>query len=120
MLDSIGVPASKLTDGATATNEPGAVYYSCGTQTAERRPPLAADSDAWLLRRRSRPHRTEANGTMLAIVAALAATAAAAEELPADGVVTPTAAQLRWMEDDLGAIGHFNMGTFEGCGIGLQ
>jgi alpha-L-fucosidase len=32
----------------------------------------------------------------------------------------PTAAQLRWMEDEIGAIGHFNMGTFEGCGIGAD
>ena len=24
------------------------------------------------------------------------------------------------MEDEIGAIGHFNMGTFEGCGIGLE
>ncbi len=35
------------------------------------------------------------------------------------GIVVPTAAQLRWMEDEIGAIGHFNMGTFEACGIGL-
>jgi len=32
----------------------------------------------------------------------------------------PTAAQLRWMEDEIGAIGHFNMGTFEACGIGVD
>ena len=24
------------------------------------------------------------------------------------------------MEDEIGAIGHFNMGTFEGCGIGFE
>ena len=33
-------------------------------------------------------------------------------------IAVPTAAQLRWMADEVGAIGHFNMGTFEGCGIG--
>ena len=32
----------------------------------------------------------------------------------------PTAAQLRWMQDEIGAIGHFNMGTFEACGIGVD
>lgn len=32
----------------------------------------------------------------------------------------PSEAQLRWMEDEKGAIGHFNMGTFQACGIGLE
>lgn len=32
----------------------------------------------------------------------------------------PTAAQLRWMQDEIGAIGHFNMGTFQACGIGAD
>ena len=39
---------------------------------------------------------------------------------PPGGLAKPTAAQLRWMEDEIGAIGHFNMGTFEACGIGLD
>ena len=42
---------------------------------------------------------------------------------PAPTITTPpkpTAAQLRWMEDEIGAIGHFNMGTFEACGIGAD
>ena len=47
----------------------------------------------------------------------LAAHAAAAD---GDGVVAPTAAQLRWMQDEIGAIGHFNMGTFQACGIGAD
>jgi len=34
--------------------------------------------------------------------------------------LAPTAAQLTWMAEEIGAIGHFNMGTFESCGIGLD
>jgi hypothetical protein len=32
----------------------------------------------------------------------------------------PTAAQLEWMREEIGAIGHFNMGTFDACGIGME
>ncbi len=42
---------------------------------------------------------------------------------PAPPIVNPpkpTAAQLRWMADEIGAIGHFNMGTFQACGIGID
>ena len=56
---------------------------------------------------------------LLLAACAAAPTAAAAASATDDGVVVPTAAQLRWMADEIGAIGHFNMGTFEGCGIGL-
>eukprot|EP00035_Acanthoeca_spectabilis_P038765 m.55999 g.55999 ORF g.55999 m.55999 type:complete len:711 (+) comp9286_c0_seq2:153-2285(+) len=37
---------------------------------------------------------------------------------PPPPLARPTPAQLNWMNDEIGAIGHFNMGTFEGCGIG--
>eukprot|EP01060_Flectonema_neradi_P003842 TRINITY_DN12502_c0_g1_i1.p1 TRINITY_DN12502_c0_g1~~TRINITY_DN12502_c0_g1_i1.p1 ORF type:complete len:537 (+),score=80.63 TRINITY_DN12502_c0_g1_i1:58-1668(+) len=36
----------------------------------------------------------------------------------ASGVPVPTGAQLEWYRDEVTAIGHFNMGTFQACGIG--
>ena len=39
---------------------------------------------------------------------------------PPPPIAKPSAAQLRWMQDEIGAVGHFNMGTFEACGIGLE
>ena len=39
---------------------------------------------------------------------------------PPAPVAVPSAAQLAWMQDGMGAIGHFNMGTFEACGIGEE
>jgi len=39
---------------------------------------------------------------------------------PPAEVPIPTAAMLRWMDDELGAIGHFNMGTYQACGIGVD
>jgi hypothetical protein len=38
--------------------------------------------------------------------------------LPPDQMARPTAAQLEWQAAEIGAIGHFNMGTFQACGIG--
>lgn len=32
----------------------------------------------------------------------------------------PSPAQLTWMSDEIGAIGHFNMGTYQACGIGSE
>ena len=34
------------------------------------------------------------------------------------GIPIPTDAQLEWYRDEVTAIGHFNMGTFQACGIG--
>eukprot|EP00040_Diaphanoeca_grandis_P035276 m.221268 g.221268 ORF g.221268 m.221268 type:complete len:730 (-) comp33344_c0_seq1:30-2219(-) len=39
---------------------------------------------------------------------------------PPPPLATPTTAQMAWMGDEMGAIGHFNMGTFHACGIGEQ
>jgi len=34
------------------------------------------------------------------------------------GMAVPSIAHLNWMPKEIGAIGHFNMGTFQACGIG--
>lgn len=39
---------------------------------------------------------------------------------PPTSVAQPTKSQLTWMQDEVAAIGHFNMGTFEACGIGIE
>ena len=39
---------------------------------------------------------------------------------PVEPLAAPTSAQEAWMELEMGAIGHFNMGTYEGCDIGRR
>ena len=53
----------------------------------------------------------------IALLAFGAAAAQLAHDPPAP-LAVPTSAQLRWAADEVSAIGHFNMGTFEACGIG--
>lgn len=56
-----------------------------------------------------------------AVMGVSLALAAASVPVPAPPTYpVPTEAILRWMEDEKGAIGHFNMGTFQACGIGLD